>query len=544
MKLPDLHGGDDGAKTTKSIIEFRGLNTNPQPGEGEFEDLSNLTSDYYPFLAPREKRRFMWEVPSYRGIIAVDGDIYSWGGDGLYRNGGRVADGLASDATRGLQLVRFQSKILAFPGAAYYDIDSDTSGFLYNHVNDWGVDFTASVTIGGLSYSTIQIYDNSGAGRNFTGFSVGDAVTVSGCAEAYNNRTAIVEKVEPNTLYFAENAFKDKHEGGHVDVQRRMPDMDFVCAHNNRLWGCKGSDIYASKLGDAKNWYYFVGLSTDSWSASVASDGDFTGCISYGNHVAFFKENVIHQVRGTKPTNFQITDLPCTGLGVQDGCAKSLAIAGDALIYKAPSGVVAYVGSSPEIISQALWGLKKPSLAAACSDGKKYYICMLMGYGTSHETLVYDIARNIWHKEEFPSHHGLVALGDSVYYQGSTGVGAGSKFGIVRTCPPGDKTGDAEDGVFWHAITGDIHEFVAEKKGYSKLQLRVDLDEGSTFLVAISVDGAPFTYVYNTHAKKKGTVIIPIIPTRCDYFKIKLTGSGSCRICGLTRIFQFRSDAG
>jgi len=60
-----------------------------------------------------------------------------------------------------------------------------------------------------------------------------------------------------------------------------LPALDFVCESNNRLWGCKYglvdnvvvNEIYASKLGDFRNWSCFMGLSTDSYTASVGTDG-------------------------------------------------------------------------------------------------------------------------------------------------------------------------------------------------------------------------------------------------------------------------------
>ena len=50
--------------------------------------------------------------------------------------------------------------------------------------------------------------------------------------------------------------------GGTVNADLIVPDMDFICESNNRLWGCKYglvdgevvNEIYASKLGDFRNW--------------------------------------------------------------------------------------------------------------------------------------------------------------------------------------------------------------------------------------------------------------------------------------------------
>ena len=58
-----------------------------------------------------------------------------------------------------------------------------------------------------------------------------------------------------------------------ITIKREMPILDFVVESENRLWGCRYgldkngkvvNEIYASKLGDFKNWECYMGLATDS----------------------------------------------------------------------------------------------------------------------------------------------------------------------------------------------------------------------------------------------------------------------------------------
>ena len=83
-----------------------------------------------------------------------------------------------------------------------------------------------------------------------------------------------------------------------------MPDVDILFESGNRLWGARfgptkyiaserdnyGSiglvkrtlnEIYASALGDLKNWRVYQNVSTDSYAASVGSDGEWTGGADY-----------------------------------------------------------------------------------------------------------------------------------------------------------------------------------------------------------------------------------------------------------------------
>ena len=104
-------------------------------------------------------------------------------------------------------------------------------------------------------------------------------------------------------VYYAAETYS---EPGAVTLKRQVPDMDYLCVNENRLWGCKGKTIFASKLGDPFNFYVFDGLPTDSWSVDDLSEGDFTGCATYLGFPIFFKERSIAKVYGTHPSNYQL----------------------------------------------------------------------------------------------------------------------------------------------------------------------------------------------------------------------------------------------
>ena len=69
-------------------------------------------------------------------------------------------------------------------------------------------------------------------------------------------------------------------------VERRVPDLDFVTECDNRVWGCSSREnvIYGCKLGDPTNWFSYRGIAADSYAVTVGSDGPFTGaatCMGY-----------------------------------------------------------------------------------------------------------------------------------------------------------------------------------------------------------------------------------------------------------------------
>ena len=60
MKYPKLRV----TETSRQMVDtFKGYNHNLRIGDGEFFDMRNMTSDYYPVLSPRGKRGVEVEVP-------------------------------------------------------------------------------------------------------------------------------------------------------------------------------------------------------------------------------------------------------------------------------------------------------------------------------------------------------------------------------------------------------------------------------------------------------------------------------------------------
>ena len=131
-----------------------------------------------------------------------------------------------------------------------------------------------------------------------------------------------------------------------ITLERRVPDLDFVTEQGNRVWGCskKENTIYACRLGDPTNWYSYRGIAADSYAVSVGSDGTFTGAASCMGYVLFFKENCIHKLYGSKPSDYQLSSVRCRGVAAN--AAHSLCVLNETLYYLSPGGVMAWDGSA------------------------------------------------------------------------------------------------------------------------------------------------------------------------------------------------------
>jgi hypothetical protein len=379
-------------------------------------------------------------------------------------------------------------------------------------------------------------------------FAEGDGVTISGIdIEALSdlNSTTIVWAKGDDYIVVTGILEKVESTGAIITVTRRMPIMDFIVESGNRLWGCKYgiavngqvvNEIYASKLGDFKNWNSFAGISTDSYVASVGTDGQFTGAITHLGYPIFFKENCMHKVYGNYPANYQIQTTACRG--VQKGCSKSLAIVNETLFYKSRSSVCAYDGSLPMEISSAL-GEVAYSDAVAGTLGNKYYISM-KDQNEDYSLFVYDTSKGMWHREDDTQATAFCNCRGNLFYIDY----ADNQIKAVHeiTNPKGNY--ETEDKMIkWSAVSGIMCTDSPDKKYISRLVVRLLLEVGSTVRFSAEYDSSgEFEHLFTMSGTKLQTFSIPIKPKRCDHLRLRIDGEGMAKIFSITKTIEQGSD--
>jgi hypothetical protein len=371
-------------------------------------------------------------------------------------------------------------------------------------------------------------------------FSVGDSVTISDLPFDLGG-TKIIRGIGDNYIVITGIIGYEYGYNGKISVTRLMPEMDMVIESGNRLWGCRyGEDIhgnfvneiYASKLGDFKNWHVFDGISTDSYAASVGTEGEFTGAVTHLGYPIFFKENCMHKVYGNFPANFQIQTTTCRG--VQEGCAKSLAIVNEVLYYKSRNGICAYDGSLPQEISSALGDVSYHD-AAAGAIKNKYYISMANDDGTYH-LFVFDTKRGLWHKEDYIQAIDFCAYKGNLYYiekfsdEIKTVLGVGSP--KIETEP-----------IKWMAESGIIGTNLPDKKYISRLDVRMRLTVGTRVHFYIEYDSSgQREHLFTMTGRTLQSFAVPIRPHRCDHMRIRIEGDGDAKIYSVCKTIEQGSD--
>lgn len=103
-------------KTRDMLQEFKGINKNVRAADGEFYEMQNMTSDYYPALAPRNPRGIGMKLKDCGGLLAKDKLCYIEG-DTLHYGDETVP--LFANLGKARQLVSFGAYIIVFPDQIY-----------------------------------------------------------------------------------------------------------------------------------------------------------------------------------------------------------------------------------------------------------------------------------------------------------------------------------------------------------------------------------------------------------------------------------------
>ena len=350
---------------------------------------------------------------------------------------------------------------------------------------------------------------------NATDFKVGDVVKITGNSRVSRDG-AKIESIGLYSISFEGEDFGSHGTYSDIKIERLVPDMDFICESENRLWGCGGKTIYASALGDPTNFNDFSGVSTDSYSVAVGTDGDFTGCVAYSGGVLFFKENVLHKVIGSYPAEYAIYTYAIPG--IQAGCEKSAVVINEVLYYKGRNGVYAYTGGTPVNIGR-YFGSRRFEQAVGGTDGAKYYLAM-KEEGGGWGLWVYDPATGLWMREDGTQVVDFIEFPDGLEFL------SGNKIYAV--------SGSGEGNFPWSARFAPFYDGTQNRKRHNKLLVRLDLSAGAWAQIEVRRDNGLWTKVWKQTGRRRNSYLVPVLPLRSDSFEVRLSGEGPCIIRGLT----------
>ena len=556
-----------------TVKAFPGLDRREQAEPGGFWEMENLCSDGYPALEVRKRRAVAATVEKPNGLLGKDTLLWA-DGTALYVGGTKVTGPVLTDGEK--QMVSMGAYGIVFPDGVYVNTQD---------LSDWGTLENRRQAAGGvsvglcdrdggalgsfvtgteapeeaengtlwmdvsaaepvlrqLSQQVWQAAENicvkltaTGLGR---GFRAGDGITVEGLTEERLNGQTVLTAAGEDFIVFPGTVSGSTTQTEPVTAARLVPEMDFVVQSGNRLWGCKYgmvkgravNEIYASKLGDFRNWNCYQGLSTDSYAAVRGSDGVFTGAASFLGNPIFFKEQCMERVYAASNGGHQIVTVECSG--VRKGCHRSIQTVEGTLYYLSGSGVEAFDGSLPRVVSQPL-GTKRYKDGVAGSREGKYYLSAVDETG-EHSLLVYDTRRNLWQREDGTKAVGFADVEEDLFCLTEEG----------QLLSMNGTSGTEEAAVCWEAVTGELGMETAEHKRLMRLMVYLSPEEGSRTTAEVSYDGGATWQEQTAFAEGSGRECVFLLrPHRCRTLRLRLSGRGGCRLVSLTAVYEKGSD--
>lgn len=285
------------------------------------------------------------------------------------------------------------------------------------------------------------------------------------------------------------------------------PDIDVATVHNNRVFGVKGNQIYASKLGDFKEWNVFDQLLTDSWATDVAESGSFKTIGTYQNHVVMQSENHMYELYGYNPSNFQIQETAKMG-----SIVYSYSELQGVLYFANNNGIYSYAGGMPRKISENIEiKFEKVELA---SDER--YLYANVYDGLEYHLFVFDSKIGLFTKEDnievmqFVNHdgkpHALCTNGELIKFNS------------------GDEVFD------WSVTLQEFKDDYFNNKIVKRVEIHADMESKSSLSVYFKGDrDREWMHVKTILSESDKKLLLPVNLNR-NCYTIKMTGRGYVKI--------------
>lgn len=181
-----------------------------------------------------------------------------------------------------------------------------------------------------------------------------------------------------------------------------------------------------------------------------------------------------------------------------------------------------------------LWGCKY-GIVGGVGGGEsgRYWLAARSSAG-AWELLVYDTARKLWHREDDKEVVALSRYGGAMMLLCRDGM-------LLDTS---GTYGTKEAQVDWSAETGDLGLYTPEHKYLERLQLRLELASGASATAYVCYDGGSSWEKAGsvTGDGRTGGYVMQVRPRRCGHLRLKLAGSGGCRLYSASAVYEKGSD--
>ncbi len=520
LEYPSLKKGK---KKVKSYVSgFRGINRTNDYRDGDLENCSNIDADALPYV--RAGRGYVSENIPADDLIYADGIArvitQDDGQNYLYYRPEKEGSGWFSYPvvlTAGKkEVAAVGGKVFVMPDKKILDLTEKYPTWRSIEKEVFYADSSARL------YGNSIVFKNDTDFQSFTSaFKVGDAISCTGgyyyinqVAKSWVDKKMIVREISNRSekkVTFDPYTFYDANADSITEFtfKKTVPDITHLCSWNDRVWGCSSDGkIWASKYNDPTNFEYFDLTSADSFTLEAGTGGAFTGSCATGSYIAFFRQNKIHRITGTKPSNYRHTVIKQPG--VMNGSERSLAVISDIIYYEGKEGVYAFDGADARLISEKL-GDFVHSEGIGAARGEDYYICM-KNEGGNFDSYIYYPRKGIWLRDGLRKYQSAVSFLGNMYF-----INKDEKV-IYKVA---DKQGNGNFQICLRAFEADF----AEKKGFMRICIGYTKRKSGSIICFAAINGDTFEEVGRFTEGTEGVAEIRLTPNRGDIIKLNILGS-------------------
>lgn len=479
---------------------------------GTFYDCENMAGELDTCISSRiPRRRWMNLSDPIQGMLCSKDALY-------FACDGEMMMSLSENRVQVLGTVSKDAKLLA-PLGRYVLILPDFK--IYDTVTEKLINRYVR-----LALVNVVIQNNKTlycADFDFTPYVVaGDAIRIAGTAS--NNGYYTIRSVQKNYLHFDDNTFVAENLTATTYVLIDSPVMKGLCTAKDRIWGWNASAgsstfIYATSPDNPTRWYRYDNDAVSSYKVKILSDVALTACVSFSDRPIFFSDTSMIEVVGDSPANFKLVETSMHG--VKPGCAASLCVVGDKMLYISDAGVVSCDGKTATVISDALG--KNFVSGIATSDGRRYYLSAEDEQGVK-ALYIYDTITGSWFKEDDKNDIKYLGYvnGDVfaycsnlvIYILGENKTGHGTTLGAVSSF------------VEFHPLVHPAHTEIVPKN----IELQVDCEADTTLTLSVRYDDGEWEECGQLQSEGKQFWSVPLEERTCRSLGIRLDGVGAYKV--------------
>lgn len=179
---------------------FGGLDRRLGAKDGAITAMENMTGDHWPVMSPRPPRRKSAQIENPYALGGAD-KLFWVSGTQFYYNG--AAKGTVTTGPKRFSCLG--SYVVIWPDKRYYNAQTDTFGALEASIaSGWG-EVMSMPSPSGLSTERNCLYMPGCNAENI--FAPNEAVRISGCDDAKNNKTLVIREIDGSYLYFYDESF-------------------------------------------------------------------------------------------------------------------------------------------------------------------------------------------------------------------------------------------------------------------------------------------------------------------------------------------------